>query len=173
MIEAAQKGTLRRSVSAALFSVACRSRARGRASSALSSVATHLGIDPSPTHSFLMGSETLKIPSLRRPFCAAIVLASLALLFAIFAGIWFPIFNVILHQQVNKAVALSGPVRTFPYPFQCLVLVEANHVLLVDRVVKHGSTGTPRTSNMPPSSTKPTLSIIVPTCGKYYKVACR
>jgi hypothetical protein len=56
-----------------------------------------------------MGSELLKAPQIRRPFIAAIVLVCVGLLFGILAGIWTPVFNAILKQQIHKSVALSGP----------------------------------------------------------------
>jgi hypothetical protein len=53
----------------------------------------------------------LKLPEVKKPFIASMVLVGVAFLFLILFLIWSPVFHAIFTSQVKKAVELSGPVR--------------------------------------------------------------
>lgn len=57
-----------------------------------------------------MGGLDLKLPEVKKPFIASMVLVGVGFLFLILFLIWSPVFHTIFVQQVKKAVELSGPV---------------------------------------------------------------
>lgn len=58
----------------------------------------------------IMGLVEVKIPGVRAPFIATLVLLGLATLFGVLATIWMPVFSAIFHQQINQHVRITGPV---------------------------------------------------------------
>lgn len=60
-----------------------------------------------------MGIVDTRIPGVKTPFVVCVVFAAVAIGFAIFGGIWVPVFNAIFHSQVQKNMLITGPVRAF------------------------------------------------------------